>query len=298
MADIPHKEEVDNSENTQSKNLLNEDISTNKNDELISNQEIEIMEVHHHPNLHHKPKKLKEYFLEFLMIFLAVTMGFLAENIREHIKDNNEIDNDMQSMAADLKADVAMYQNTKTSNELSDRRIDTLITLLKTDRSNPSEIYFLARYITANNAVYTPGTKTFDLMKSLGALKLVEPRWLLDSISAYYQSLQFFATQSDFQNQKITDIHLVNSQLFDGYIFQQMFLSTHAMGSITGAHIAKPLENAQLLSNDFAIINKIIVAYHYLYATIEINNAFAESHREQANRLINLITKEYHLRDD
>ncbi len=31
------------------------------------------MEVHHHPDLHHKPKKWKEYFLEFLMIFLAVT---------------------------------------------------------------------------------------------------------------------------------------------------------------------------------------------------------------------------------
>jgi hypothetical protein len=35
------------------------------------------MEVHHHPDLHHKPKKWKEYFLEFLMIFLAVTLGFL-----------------------------------------------------------------------------------------------------------------------------------------------------------------------------------------------------------------------------
>ncbi len=42
------------------------------------------MEVHHHPDLHHKPKKWKEYFLEFLMIFLAVTMGFFAENIREN----------------------------------------------------------------------------------------------------------------------------------------------------------------------------------------------------------------------
>jgi hypothetical protein len=47
------------------------------------------MEVHHHPDLHHKPKKWKEYFLEFLMIFLAVTLGFFAENIREHFTDKN-----------------------------------------------------------------------------------------------------------------------------------------------------------------------------------------------------------------
>ena len=40
---------------------------------------IQDMEVHHHPDLHHKRKKFKEYFLEFLMIFLAVTLGFLQK---------------------------------------------------------------------------------------------------------------------------------------------------------------------------------------------------------------------------
>ena len=42
------------------------------------------MEVHHHP--HVAKKNFKEYFLEFLMIFLAVTPGFVAENIREHFE--------------------------------------------------------------------------------------------------------------------------------------------------------------------------------------------------------------------
>jgi hypothetical protein len=41
------------------------------------------MEVHHHSGMHHKKKNFKEYFLEFLMIFLAVTLGFFAENLRE-----------------------------------------------------------------------------------------------------------------------------------------------------------------------------------------------------------------------
>ena len=46
------------------------------------------MEVHHHPKLDHKP--WKEYFLEGLMIFIAVCMGFIAENIREHISDKKK----------------------------------------------------------------------------------------------------------------------------------------------------------------------------------------------------------------
>ena len=44
------------------------------------------MEVHHHP--HVEKKSFKEYLLEGLMIFLAVSMGFIAENIREHITEN------------------------------------------------------------------------------------------------------------------------------------------------------------------------------------------------------------------
>jgi hypothetical protein len=41
------------------------------------------MEVHHHPEV--DKKGFKEYLLEGLMIFLAVTMGFFAENLRESI---------------------------------------------------------------------------------------------------------------------------------------------------------------------------------------------------------------------
>jgi hypothetical protein len=37
----------------------------------------EQMEVHHHPDLHHEKKPWKEYLLEGLMIFLAVTRAFL-----------------------------------------------------------------------------------------------------------------------------------------------------------------------------------------------------------------------------
>ena len=258
---------------------------------------IENMEVHHHPDLHHKPKKRKEYFLEFLMIFLAVTMGFFAENLREHFKDSNEIKNNIQSIVTDLHSDVTMYNKVMQENQLSDRRIDTMISLLKTGRSNTSEIYFLARYSTANNDVYTPNTRTFDLMKSSGTLKLIEPRRLLDSISDYYQGLQILTPQSALQAQKITDVHVVNNQLFDGSVFQQMFTRSHS-NNATETHIEKPGNNPPLLSNDFAIINKIIIAYHYLYATTEINNAFAENNCKQARHLIEIIKKEYHLENE
>jgi hypothetical protein len=47
------------------------------------------MEVHRHPQLEHKPKPWKEYFLEYIMIFLAVVTGFFAEGLREHMGDRS-----------------------------------------------------------------------------------------------------------------------------------------------------------------------------------------------------------------
>jgi len=248
------------------------------------------MEVHHHPRV--EKKNFKGYFLEFLMIFLAVTLGFFAENIRESINDKTKIKSSVRSMIADLQSDVNMYNATILINKLSDRRIDTLISLLKLDRSNTSRIYFLARYATANNNIYTPDTKTFDQMKSSDALKLIDSRKVADSISDYYQSLQFFISQSDLQRQKVVDVHLVNSQLFDGYVFQQMFTRVERNLDV---EITQPENNPPLLSEDFNAINKVMIAYHYLYGTTEINTKAAEEIRQHALRLIELLKNEYHL---
>src|ERR1700680_1317387 len=62
------------------------------------------MEVHHHP--HVEKKNFKEYFLEFLMIFLAVTMGFIAENVREHITDSQKEKQYIVSLYEDLQVDT------------------------------------------------------------------------------------------------------------------------------------------------------------------------------------------------
>ncbi len=62
------------------------------------------MEVHHHPTV--EKKNFKEYFLEFLMIFLAVTPGFFAENVREGITDYKKAEKFASSMKEGLKSDL------------------------------------------------------------------------------------------------------------------------------------------------------------------------------------------------
>jgi hypothetical protein len=61
------------------------------------------MEVHRHPHL--EKKKITHYLWEFLMLFLAVFCGFLAENQREHLVENRREKQYIFSMMADLKSE-------------------------------------------------------------------------------------------------------------------------------------------------------------------------------------------------
>ena len=129
------------------------------------------MEVHHHPQLEHKPKPWKEYMLEGLMIFLAVTMGFFAENLREKITDNRKIHEYAQSMARDLESDITLYKSSIDFNRQSAQMIDTIITSLTEHKNNKNKVYFMARILTMGSSVIAPNAKTFEQMKSSGTTR-------------------------------------------------------------------------------------------------------------------------------
>ncbi|MBK9661465.1 MAG: hypothetical protein IPO68_16460 [Chitinophagaceae bacterium] len=62
------------------------------------------MEVHAHT--HTPRKKWTHYFWEFIMLFLAVFCGFLAENQREHMIEHQREKKFIRSLISDLSADT------------------------------------------------------------------------------------------------------------------------------------------------------------------------------------------------
>src|SRR6059036_75916 len=106
------------------------------------------MEVHHHP--HVEKKNFKEYFLEFLMIFLAVTMGFFAESLREHLSDKRIEREYIVSFVEDLKQDTTVFSQVIPLAENNIKGVDTLLnTLLDapyTDSSIRLIYYLKERY--------------------------------------------------------------------------------------------------------------------------------------------------------
>ncbi|MBS1600696.1 MAG: hypothetical protein JST75_20910 [Bacteroidetes bacterium] len=253
------------------------------------------MEVHAH-DLHKMPGHgWKHYLFEFFMLFLAVTLGFYAENLREGIKNKEEINLNMRSLLSDLKGDIAHFDSVLDRNAYGYMLADSLIRLLHSDLSNTTEIYFCARGVTSNIGYFYANSKTFEQMKTSGLLKLIRPRSLLDSIGAYYVSFQWLANQNDLLRFKLDEIHKGNAELFDSYVFYQMMNVN--LGSFNGTHLVinKPEGHPALLSTEFKKINAVSMNYHYYSTTAKFYCRTAMIQRKIALRLIELINKEYEM---
>ena len=227
------------------------------------------------------------------MLFLAVTLGFYAENLREGIKNREEIHLDMRSMVADLKADIIHFDSVLDRNQFGYTMADSLIRLLHSDISNTTEIYYCARAVTSNVGYFYSNAKTFDQIKSSGLLRLMRPRSLLDSISSYYISFEWLTNQSELLRMKLDDIHKGNEKLFDSYVFYEMMNVN--LGNFNGTHllINKPQGHPSLLSTEFNNVNAVSLNYHYYSSTAKFYCRTAILQRKLAMRLIQLINEEY-----
>ena len=88
------------------------------------------MEVHHPHHPTHK-KKWSEYLLEFFMLFLAVTLGFFAENLREHMTEKNKTKELLEVVAKDFEKDMKSIEFHLKFNDYRRSICDSLDSILQ-----------------------------------------------------------------------------------------------------------------------------------------------------------------------
>ena len=128
MADNTDEEHLDNLINNESENPPDEIIPTRDTETINSIQETENMEVHHHahdPAAPHHKKNWKSYFWEFLMLFLAVFCGFMAEYQLEHKIERDRAKKYMYDMVENLKYDTIRYNRNLRTNEILGKQLDS-----------------------------------------------------------------------------------------------------------------------------------------------------------------------------
>ena len=163
-------------------------------DPLITEQ----MEVHHHPQLDHKHKPWKEYLLEGLMIFIAVMMGFIAENIREGITNREHVRDLTAQLVQDLTNDT--FELNKTFLGESEIRVadDSLIELLQRPMSSASTNRIQPLLIQAHSLwQFHPSAGAIAAIKNELHLKEFSSSKIISLIAVYERHIELMNTVQD-----------------------------------------------------------------------------------------------------
>ena len=245
------------------------------------------MEVHHHPNV--EKKSFKEYFLEFLMIFLAVTMGFFAESYREYLNEHSREKEYIHSLIADLKSDQQVLEQHILHVKSGISMMDSMITILDTPAiisNHTGELYYLARLAPRLYPLST-NNRTFEQLKNSGNFRLIGDLGISNKIMTYYEKFPLISLLESINETEFTEYKKVAAKIFDPSIF----IKTEG----TNNEIKRISNNPPLRTTDNELFQELSVFAVYMHGTKKGILGADEEIKTAGSELIEYLQKEYHL---
>ncbi|HSU28514.1 MAG TPA: hypothetical protein VLJ68_09050 [Chitinophagaceae bacterium] len=254
------------------------------------------MEVHQHT--HTPRKKWTHYLWEFLMLFLAIFCGFLAENKREHIVEQQREKRFMKNMLEDLTRDTASIERHAFFQKRAVLFSDSLVTSINSPGRNDhlKDIYYYVRILSIFNPFFYSNA-TISQLKNSGSLRLIGKGSVADSIIQYDMWAQrMLAVEGNIEtvigNFRACMGNLIDAQVIKSMIDTSLLTGT---GPARGNFIKRPLLNYPLISDDKKNINQLCMYADFLLTLYQYQFKNMETQKERAIRLIKLLKKEYRL---
>lgn len=286
MTDNLEDKNVDYSTIHPQENVPEEKTLPNNTEKSESTHPKETIEVHHHPKV--EKKKVKEYLMEGLFIFIAVSLGFIADNIREHFSNKKIEKRNMELIADNLRGDIENIKENIRYNEEKVKILDTLISYKGI--KNVDSLYSQRFSYLVTKSIYNPtffsNTAAIDQMKFSGSLRLVKNKEILSGIYKYESMNEHIATNREGINDD--DDRLVENI--------STFLDMQNLAKSRGIHFLETnqiISNKQLLNNqqniykffNQAIMRKSILEIIWLPQM--------RKQQKNAEELVKLLEQEY-----
>ena len=247
------------------------------------------MEVHAHT--HTPRKKWTHYLWEFLMLFLAVFCGFLAENQREHMVENRREKEYMQSIIEDLQTDTANLSWQINQGEVVRTRNEILISFINNEQTKDSVGKFYQLNISVGKVISIDfEDRTSSQLKNGGNMRLIRNKTVADSIRGYWGSIKVTETI----NTRLEELRLKAADV-SAQIFHNKYIKLSDPHFPFRSDISI-LPGAKLINDDPALL--ALYSNRRQNFLTALNNCIVnmESTRAQAVSLIEVIKKEYHIR--
>ena len=260
------------------------------------------MEVHAHS--HTPRKKWTHYFWEFLMLFLAVFCGFLAEYQLEHKIERDREKQFMQTMAEDLKSDTSSLNRLIRLRKSRIRELDTLFHLIASNEylTNGRKVYELYELPHWDILRFFPSDRTMQQLKNGGNLRLIRKKNVSNALIKYDITVRNYKEYEPIQAELATQINQHLEKLLDPLIIEKA-TRTYAEKQLAADTIVSSAGRMDLPSNitilkladtDKKILLKYIIQVKTLYLALSRDNMFV---RKRGNETLALVVKEYKIKD-
>jgi hypothetical protein len=255
------------------------------------------MEVHHHAHTASPPagragKKWTHYFWEFLMLFLAVFCGFMAENQREHYIEKIRAKDYARALIHDLENDTTQLSEiSKQVKDLVDKYDRFLNVSKDSKRADPAQLYYYGSFASGMSD-FTSNVSTLDQIKNSGSLRYFDAA-LQDKISEYARLVD---RNKDYKPFGISihnrSVDLWN-RIFDAALIDSARQWKWQQEAVDAFLITKP----QLINNDPNLLKEfsnMLVGKKRSELSMEL--VYYKPALRQATELISLLKEEYQLK--
>lgn len=191
--------------------------------QLENNQpQNESMEVHKHPHHVTHKKKWGEYVLEFLMLFLAVFLGFLAENIREDKVEAHREKQYIGSFVQDLEDDAKLLKAQIAEHQAKIAMLDSLSDILNNaahGQASGDQLYYFGR-LAPRIGPFLINIRTFDQLKNSGNFRLIGDAETSNKIMSYYEQIHPIQQLQEHYESEFNNYKMIAVQVFEPVVFK------------------------------------------------------------------------------
>lgn len=234
-----------------------------------------------------KKKSFKKYFLEFLMVFLAVTAGFFSDNLREIFGEHSREREYIQLVSEDLRQDIHALDSIITQRKKKDAMLDSLLRLLNSPeiKNHGNELYYYARWSPRTYRFFSHD-RTLIQLRNSGEWRLIRKREVSNALQIYDEQVRTITHYIENREESLVIILYSSlNKLFENNTFNQM---------VSGLSFKKPTNNPSLLTYDKQSLNEFANQIHFLKNSNLFFIKNSTTLLDYSKKTLSLIEKEYY----
>ena len=221
-------------------------------------------------------KKWYVYFIDFIMLFVAVTLGFLAENVRDQQTDKNREISYLKNVHEDLLVDINKFELVISSNNLRLLMLDSLhMEINKVSPDLPSLYYYIRNL--ALRTTFESSHLGLDQIKASGGFRLIQNAKIIAGIQDYERRLNSAMKLEEIRERTLEQARFKMAVVFDAGTLYQMTKNQSMFKGEKTVRFKRPAYAAPFVVGDRETFNELINFINLgLNTNIHLNNSFNE----------------------